>query len=378
MLRQPGNAPYKSVNERADKETTTPRTTRRRPASAEARQQVDEQAQATLRATEEVAARVMELLTKWEQSLASSETSLASLREAIGKGEGSVATWQAKLASAEEALETLKGTLASGRVSLGAWQATIARGEASVTKAAAQVTDALQSLANVQEVLAKRQEEFAGELRSGREALAQWQNSLSAGMDGAAQWRQSAAAWQQSLAKWTESSTRLLAEFSKLIDAETARRATRRRVHPVLAALLLVGILVVGAIAGYNRGRELYARIEAVERPVVPQPDSPQADSPHRGMPPEAAPTGQQVSAPTAVVAHRAQVGAFRQRENAEARVQQLEAAGFKAVVRLRDGLYKVQVGDFRDRPAADALVRELRSQGYADAFVTQEELASR
>lgn len=62
---------------------------------------------------------------------------------------------------------------------------------------------------------------------------------------------------------------------------------------------------------------------------------------------------------------HRVQVGAFSNRQNADARIAALREAGFSPYVVKDRGLFKVRVGAFRTRAPAEELAERLRAKGF-------------
>lgn len=68
---------------------------------------------------------------------------------------------------------------------------------------------------------------------------------------------------------------------------------------------------------------------------------------------------------------YRVQIGAFRNRENAEELSERAIARGFQTYVYQDDGLFKVQIGAFADRSRAEELARRAEREGF-DAFVHQ------
>ncbi|HEU5299573.1 MAG TPA: SPOR domain-containing protein [bacterium] len=359
----------------------------------------DEQIPPAPEARQDLTANIEDLLARWERSVAAGEAAAAELRDALGSGSGSVATWQATLASAEEALGNLQATIAKGRDSLVAWQATIARGESSVEKAEGQFTHAMQALAGVQADLQAQHEEFAQELNLGREVVERWQASFNAGGDWVEEWKRSTAAWQQSLRAWNESSSRLLGQWTKLFETQAAK-PVRRGPHRAAGIALLVALLLIGIIAGYGGARWLSGLlsrtsipVSAVEVPAAPaspapvpqagpgRPVTPAAAPVVEPLPPAPAPPAPAAPAPTApastvraaTVVYRVQVGAFRQRENADTLVRQLAAAGFRGAIRREGALFKVQVGGYSDRAQAEASAARVRGRGFAGAYVIEE-----
>ncbi|MEA3320568.1 MAG: N-acetylmuramoyl-L-alanine amidase [Bacillota bacterium] len=62
---------------------------------------------------------------------------------------------------------------------------------------------------------------------------------------------------------------------------------------------------------------------------------------------------------------NKVQVGAFREKENADSLAAELNRKGFNTFVFREDNLYKVQVGAFSQKENADRLAATLRSHGY-------------
>lgn len=73
---------------------------------------------------------------------------------------------------------------------------------------------------------------------------------------------------------------------------------------------------------------------------------------------------------PASVVLHRVQTGAFSKRENADAMLAKVKAAGFDTYMIQVDGLYKIQVGAFENRANAVAIENKLKAAGF-DTFIT-------
>ena len=65
------------------------------------------------------------------------------------------------------------------------------------------------------------------------------------------------------------------------------------------------------------------------------------------------------------------QAGAFLSRENAQARVDQLQGAGFDAYILPAEELFKVYVGAFADRANAERMAERLRAIGF-EAIIVQ------
>lgn len=69
---------------------------------------------------------------------------------------------------------------------------------------------------------------------------------------------------------------------------------------------------------------------------------------------------------------YRVQTGAFRNRENADKMLYQLQDKGYPAFLIYRDGLYKVQVGAFLQLDNAVNMEQKLRDDGYSTLIVTK------
>lgn len=68
---------------------------------------------------------------------------------------------------------------------------------------------------------------------------------------------------------------------------------------------------------------------------------------------------------------YRVQVGAFRNRENADRLLYELQAEGYPAFLLYEDGLYRVQVGAFLQVGNAINMEQRLRDAGYTTVIVT-------
>lgn len=69
---------------------------------------------------------------------------------------------------------------------------------------------------------------------------------------------------------------------------------------------------------------------------------------------------------------YRVQTGAFRNRENADKMLYQLQDKGYPAFLIYKDGLYKVQVGAFLQLDNAVNMEQKLRDDGYSTLIVTK------
>lgn len=68
---------------------------------------------------------------------------------------------------------------------------------------------------------------------------------------------------------------------------------------------------------------------------------------------------------------YRVQVGAYRNRENADNLLYELNDKGYPAFILYEDGVYKVQVGAFRNLGNAIRMEQRLRSDGYSTWITT-------
>ena len=69
---------------------------------------------------------------------------------------------------------------------------------------------------------------------------------------------------------------------------------------------------------------------------------------------------------------YRVQVGAYKNKANADAQLTRVKAAGFDTYMVQIGGLYKIQVGAYREKANADNMLKKLKSAGF-DAFITTE-----
>ena len=78
---------------------------------------------------------------------------------------------------------------------------------------------------------------------------------------------------------------------------------------------------------------------------------------------------GEKVEADTGVM-YRVQVGAFTKKENADAQLKKVSAAGFDTYMVQIDGYYKIQVGAYSKKSNADAMLEKVQAAGF-NAFIT-------
>lgn len=69
---------------------------------------------------------------------------------------------------------------------------------------------------------------------------------------------------------------------------------------------------------------------------------------------------------------YRVQVGAYKNKANADAQLVHVKAAGFDTYMVQIGGLYKIQVGAYREKANADNMMTKLKAAGF-DAFITTE-----
>lgn len=67
---------------------------------------------------------------------------------------------------------------------------------------------------------------------------------------------------------------------------------------------------------------------------------------------------------------YKVQVGAFRDKSNAERRVKYLSELGVKSIIKQAGSYYKVQAGAFSSKSNAEALLAKLQNAGFKDAYV--------
>ena len=71
-------------------------------------------------------------------------------------------------------------------------------------------------------------------------------------------------------------------------------------------------------------------------------------------------------------VIYRVQTGAFKNKENADACLSKVKAAGFKPCIVKFGGLYKVQIGAYKNVVNANATVKKLKAAGFNATVTTQ------
>ena len=67
---------------------------------------------------------------------------------------------------------------------------------------------------------------------------------------------------------------------------------------------------------------------------------------------------------------YRVQVGAFKDKDNAESLVKKLKASGFSASIISADNLSKVICGSFTMKVNADTRLKEVHNAGFNDALI--------
>ena len=68
---------------------------------------------------------------------------------------------------------------------------------------------------------------------------------------------------------------------------------------------------------------------------------------------------------------YKVQVGAFRDKSNAEKRVEYLANIGIKAIIKQAGSYHKVQAGAFSSKSNAEALLTKVKNAGFEDAYIT-------
>lgn len=68
---------------------------------------------------------------------------------------------------------------------------------------------------------------------------------------------------------------------------------------------------------------------------------------------------------------YKVQVGAFRDKSNADKRVKYLTSLGIKAIIKQAGSYYKVQAGAFSKKSNAEALLAKIQNAGFEDAYIT-------
>ncbi len=62
---------------------------------------------------------------------------------------------------------------------------------------------------------------------------------------------------------------------------------------------------------------------------------------------------------------YKVQIGAFKERANAESLATEAKAKGLDSIVKQEDNLYKVQIGAFSSRENAEQLAEEAKNKGF-------------
>ena len=78
------------------------------------------------------------------------------------------------------------------------------------------------------------------------------------------------------------------------------------------------------------------------------------------------------ITSPTESTLYRVQVGAYKNKANADAQLARVKAAGFDTYMVQIGRLYKIQVGAYREKANADNMMIKLKAVGF-DAFITTE-----
>lgn len=70
---------------------------------------------------------------------------------------------------------------------------------------------------------------------------------------------------------------------------------------------------------------------------------------------------------------YKVQVGAFREKANADKRIIYLAKIGISAIIKTAGNYYKVQAGAFSSKENADALLNKVKNAGFEDAYIIYE-----
>lgn len=81
-------------------------------------------------------------------------------------------------------------------------------------------------------------------------------------------------------------------------------------------------------------------------------------------------------TSPATDTLYRVQVGAYKNKANADAQLARVKSSGFDTNMVQIGGLYKIQVGAYREKANADNMMIKLKAAGF-DAFITTEPGAS-
>lgn len=81
-------------------------------------------------------------------------------------------------------------------------------------------------------------------------------------------------------------------------------------------------------------------------------------------------------TSPTESTLYRVQVGAYKNKANADAQLAHVKAAGFDIYMVQIGMLYNIQIGAYREKTHADNTMAKLKAAGF-DAFITTESCVS-
>ena len=70
---------------------------------------------------------------------------------------------------------------------------------------------------------------------------------------------------------------------------------------------------------------------------------------------------------------YKVQVGAFREKANADKRVAYLAKIGISTIIKTAGNYYKVQAGAFSSKENADSLLNKVKNAGFEDAYIIYE-----
>lgn len=101
-----------------------------------------------------------------------------------------------------------------------------------------------------------------------------------------------------------------------------------------------------------------------------PDPDPDSAGQMRETYLPEHSMTGQETLGNTPELLYRVQTGVYKDRQNADTMLYELQEKGYPAFLLNDDGYFKVQVGAYRQLANAITMERKLRNAGYS-TFIT-------
>lgn len=106
--------------------------------------------------------------------------------------------------------------------------------------------------------------------------------------------------------------------------------------------------------------------LDTLDIPFEPSPEIPPEEPPAHTP---AVPLPDESEKPE--ILYRVQIGAFKNRENADRLLYELEEKGYPAFILFENNLYKIQVGAFRNLGNAIRMEQQLRKDGYTTWITT-------